>query len=86
MQVEIPTLPFPEDVKISKELTPDERPPDMNLVQTGKGAKLTGSGFHQKSAKNSKTNVRVSHKEVMEKKYKKPKRRGDKNFGKKGKK
>jgi ATP-dependent RNA helicase RhlE len=86
MQVEIPTLPFPGDVKISKEMTPDERPPDMELVHIGKQMKPKSSGFHQKSAKNSKTNVRVSHKEVMEKKYKKPKTRGDKNFGKKGKK
>jgi len=85
MQFEIPTLPFPDDVKISKEMTPDERPPDMDLVHIGKPLKLKSSGFHKKSAKNSKTNVRVSHKKVMEEKYKKPKTRGDKNFGKKGK-
>jgi ATP-dependent RNA helicase RhlE len=85
MKMEIPIIPFPSDVKISKELTPDERPPDPNLVNTGKSKKMVSKGFHEKSAKNSKTNVRVSHKAVMEKKYKKPKTRGDKNFGKKGK-
>jgi ATP-dependent RNA helicase RhlE len=85
MKTKIPQKDFPADVKISKELTPDERPPDMELINSGKKFKLTGTGFHEKSAKNSKTNVRVSHKAVMEKKYKKPKTRGDKNFGKKGK-
>lgn len=84
MKMEIAEIQFPSDVKISKELTPEEKPPDVELIQSGK-TKLAGGGFHEKSAKNSKTNVRVSHKTVMEKKYKKPKTRGDKNYGKRGK-
>lgn len=84
MKMEIAEIQFPSDVKISKELTPEEKPPDVELIQSSK-TKLAGGGFHEKSAKNSKTNVRVSHKTVMEKKYKKPKTRGDKNYGKRGK-
>jgi ATP-dependent RNA helicase RhlE len=84
MNMDIKQIPFPANVKISKELTYEERPADAELIQLGK-PQVNGGAFHEKSAKNSKTNVRVSHKSVMEKKYKKPKTRGDKNFGKKGK-
>lgn len=84
MKMQIEQIPFPSDVKISKELTYEERPADAELLQSGK-LKASGGAYHEKSAKNSKTNVRVSHKSVMAKKYKKPKTRGDKNFGKKGK-
>ncbi len=86
MKLEIPQLDFPAEVKISKELTPDERPPEIELNTGSKIKASSGGGFHEKSAKNSKTNTRVSHKSVMAKKYKKPKTRGDKNFAKKGKK
>jgi ATP-dependent RNA helicase RhlE len=37
-----------------------------------------GGAFHEKSAKNSKVNVRKSHKDEMMKKYGKPKKRGGK--------
>jgi ATP-dependent RNA helicase RhlE len=37
-----------------------------------------GPAFHQKSAKNSKVNKKVSRKDQMQKKYGKPKKRGGK--------
>jgi ATP-dependent RNA helicase RhlE len=37
-----------------------------------------GPAFHEKSAKNSKSNVKTSRKDVMQKKYKKPIKRGAK--------
>ena len=55
MRVEIERLAFPEEVEISKELTPEERP---QIFMPTLEAKLpeTGGAFHEKGFKASKTN------------------------------
>jgi ATP-dependent RNA helicase RhlE len=80
MKLEIPLVPLPQDLLISEELTEDERPKE-NLKEIK--LKLpkredVGPAFHPKSAKNSKVNVRVSHKDKMMAKYGKKKTRGAK--------
>jgi ATP-dependent RNA helicase RhlE len=78
MDYKIPVVPFPEEVEITKELIPEERPrstapnPHRNIKKVTKGA-----SFHEKSAKNKKTNQGGSYLRKM-KKYKKPQTRGDK--------
>jgi ATP-dependent RNA helicase RhlE len=80
MQYQIPELELPDDIEISDVLIPDEverifmkLPPVKMLKQTNVGA-----AFHEKSAKNSKTNVVIRRKEKMQKKYGKPLTRGAK--------
>ena len=79
MQYKVPRIPLPHDLVISDELTEDEQP---KVFMKSVPAKLKGDGtgiaFHEKSAKNSKTNYVVPHKERMMKKYGKPIRRGAK--------
>lgn len=86
MNLEIPLLPFPEEVEPSTRLIPEEQPREINK-NPGRNAKKTESGpaFHEKKEKNKKTNQGGSYLRKM-KKYKKPKTRGDKNFNKKKKK
>lgn len=77
MQKEIPLLPLPEALTISDVLTADEQPKvrmretliQLPALNTG------GAAFHEKSAKNKKVNVKVTHAEKMKKKYGKPKKR-----------
>ncbi len=80
MKYEIPILEFPEEVEISKELTPEERSkqgrqknPNRNLRQ-----KDFEDSSQEKKAKNRKTNQGGSYRRKIEKKYKKPRTRGDK--------
>jgi ATP-dependent RNA helicase RhlE len=80
MNYRIPMLTLPEDLEISTVLTEDEIPkvfmklPQIKLPKREEG----GGAFHEKSAKNSKTNNKVSHADKMMKKYGKPKKRGAK--------
>jgi ATP-dependent RNA helicase RhlE len=80
MKQDIPLLSLPEDLEISAILTEDEKPKiRMKIIQTKVPKKEeSGPAFHEKSAKNSKVNKRKNHKEVMQKKYGKPKTRGAK--------
>lgn len=80
MQYEVPLLPLPAKLVISDELTEDEKPKIfMKTVQVKIPKKEeAGPAFHEKSAKNSKVNFIVPHKERMMKKYGKPIRRGAK--------
>lgn len=77
MNYSVPVVPLPENLEISTVLTPDEMPQvtmkEIKLKQPKKEER--GAAFHEKSAKNSKVNKRVSHKEKMHQKYGKPKRR-----------
>ena len=78
-------LEIPESVKISKELTREEKPIELethNPHKTTEGF-VKGDAFHKKSEKNSKTNQGGSYRRELAKKYKKPKTRGDKNYNKK---
>ncbi len=87
MVKEIDLVELPESVEIATRLTRDEQPKHiehenpLNVNEEERGA-----SFHEKSAKNSKENQGGSYKRIIKKKYSKPKTRGDKNFGKKGKK
>jgi len=80
MRQPIPMLALPEDLEISTVLIEDELPKvHMKTIQIKRPKIDAGGGaFHEKSAKNSKVNVRKSHKDAMMKKYGKPKKRGGK--------
>jgi len=79
MDYKIPLQPFPKEVELTSELTPEERPVKKEL-NLGKKIKRdeTNSGFHEKKEKNLKVNKGGSYREKLAKKYKKPQRRGDK--------
>ncbi len=81
MSYTVPVKDLPENLEISTELTEEEKPKVyMKIIQPKKKkVEVKGASFHKKSAKNSKTNVKTSRKDVMKKKYKKPITRGDKN-------
>jgi len=80
MKQEIPMLALPSDLEISEILTEDEKPKvRMKIIQIKVPKKEeSGPAFHEKSAKNSKVNVRKNRKEIMQKKYGKPISRGGK--------
>lgn len=80
MKYTIPIFPLPDDLEISDVLTEDEKPKVFMKTIQFKIPKKEESGpaFHPKSAKNSKVNKKVSRKEQMQKKYGKPKTRGQK--------
>lgn len=89
MQMEIPLLEFPESVEVSTELIEEERPQIKernNPHKRRKDEDAPGAAFHEKSEKNSKTNLGGSYKFKIAAKYKKPKTRGDKNYNKRNKK
>lgn len=80
MKYEVPVQQLPGNLEISDELTEDEKPKAFTktypLMQPKK--EDAGPAFHEKSAKNSKVNFIVKHKDRMMKKYGKPITRGDK--------
>jgi ATP-dependent RNA helicase RhlE len=81
MKMKIPIEKLPESVEVSKELIAEELPvlPQKEIVvKKPKAKEVVGPAFHQKSAKNSKVNVKIRHEEKMKKKYGKPKTRGQK--------
>ena len=84
MKMEINNLPFPQDVEVSKKLTPEEEPkvsePNNPHKRTNENER--GASFHEKSEKNKKTNEGGSYRRIIKAKYKKPKTRGDKNYNK----
>jgi len=81
MQYQVPVVEIPTDVEISTVLTEDEIPKVIMKEISQKVKKVVstaGPAFHEKSAKNSKSNVKSSRRDVMQKKYKKPIKRGAK--------
>jgi ATP-dependent RNA helicase RhlE len=84
MDYTIPMLDFPLEVEVSKELTPEEQPDDYDLNENRNTKKVElAPGFHEKKAKNLKTNQGGSYKREIAKKYKKSQTRGDKTYHKK---
>lgn len=85
MSYQIPQIPFPAEVELSNELTPEERPKEEELVNHNRNTKHRepGKAFHEKKEKNSKTNQGGSYKRTVAKKYKKAQTRGDKTYHKK---
>ena len=80
MNYEIPLLPIPKQVEISKELTDEEKPKVfMKIIEVKtKKPEQGGGAFHEKSEKNKKVNVKIRHADKMRAKYGKPKTRGGK--------
>ena len=80
MKYEVPVAPLPAHLTISDELTEDEKPKVFMKTDAIKPKKKeeAGPSFHEKSAKNSKVNFIVKHKDRMMKKYGKPIKRGAK--------
>jgi superfamily II DNA/RNA helicase len=80
MKMKIPMQPLPEEVIVSKELIQEEQPifKQKEIVIKKPKREDVGPAFHQKSAKNSKVNVKIRHEEKMKMKYGKPKTRGQK--------
>jgi ATP-dependent RNA helicase RhlE len=77
MMLPVPVSPLPAGLEISERLTEEEQPKIyMKEVPVRKPKEdKGGASFHEKSAKNSKVNKRVSYKDKMMKKYGKPKKR-----------
>ncbi len=80
MKYKVPIVVLPDNLIISDELTEDEKPKIFMKTDAIKVIKKEDAGpaFHEKSAKNSKVNVIVRHKDRMMKKYGKPIRRASK--------
>jgi ATP-dependent RNA helicase RhlE len=74
MKFNIPVSPLPAHLKISTQLTDDEQPKVfMKEIQVKiPKREERGAAFHEKSAKNSKTNKKVTRRDQMKKKYGKP--------------
>jgi ATP-dependent RNA helicase RhlE len=87
MNLKIPVTELPSEIEISKRLTPEEQPEIVEINNPHKASVLEekGASFHEKSEKNSKENLGGSYRRIIEKKYKKPKTRGDKNYNKRNK-
>ena len=87
MDFKIPVLELPSEVEISDQLTPEERPKEVEIDNPHKRKEDTvGAAFHEKSEKNSQVNEGGSYRRLIAKKYKKPRTRGDKNYNKRNKK
>ena len=84
MKYMIPVEEWPEEVVVSRELIPEERPPEMKEKDHGRNTKqkTSGAATHEKKAKNKKVNEGGSYKRKMAKKYKKAQTRGDKTYHK----
>jgi ATP-dependent RNA helicase RhlE len=80
MKFRVPVAPLPANLTISDELTEDEKPKIFMKTDAIKPPKKSDAGpaFHEKSAKNSKVNTIVRHKDRMMKKYGKPIKRAPK--------
>ena len=78
MDMTIPLQLLPEDVELSTELIDLEKPVEFVPFNNHKMKqhKPSGDAFHEKLDKNKKINVRVSHDDLMKKKYKKQFRKG----------
>ena len=82
MDMEIPLVDFPDEVEISEQLTPEERPRPKVTRNSNRNFKLDlegGGAFHEKKEKNAKTNQGGSYRPMIAKKYKKPRTRGSKS-------
>lgn len=88
MDFSIPVIPFPEHVEISEKKTPEETPQvlEPNIPINNIEEEARGASFHEKKEKNRQENQGGSYKRIIEKKYKKAKTKGDKNYNKRNKK
>ncbi len=78
MDYSIPEIIFPEEVTVSSQLTPEERPKIEEKYSRNLLKNAPDTGFHEKSEKNKKVNLGGSYRRDIAKKYTKPKTKGDK--------
>lgn len=79
MKKTIPVLDVPEEVEIREDLIREEIPDSHDRsYEVGSKKKELAPGFHEKKAKNKKTNQGGSYRAKIKAKYKKPKTRGQK--------
>jgi ATP-dependent RNA helicase RhlE len=81
MNYSIPSNDFPEEVEITRQLTPEEKekPVEIAMQSENRSGNKTGEAFHEKSTKNSKEVIYTkSYNDRIKKLHKKPVRRGDK--------
>jgi ATP-dependent RNA helicase RhlE len=89
MGLEIPELPFPDEVTVTEQLVPEERSKSKYIKNPNRNAKPLvkgGGSFHEKKDKNKKENQGGSYRREVAKKYKKPKTRGSKSVNRRKKK
>ena len=74
MNYKIPTLPLPDHLEISTELTYDEQPKgNLKEIQLKiPKRENVGAAFHEQSAKRMKNPTKMKHSDKMKLKYKKP--------------
>lgn len=79
-ELKLEYVDFPESVEISNELIYEEEP-RISMPEPAvkiKKREDIGPAFHEKSAKNSKVNVRKDWKKIKQEKYGRPKKKGQK--------
>jgi len=79
-ELKLEYVDFPESVEISNELIYEEEP-RISMPEPAvkiKKREDVGPAFHEKSAKNSKVNVRKDWKKIKQEKYGRPKKKGQK--------
>lgn len=83
----IPQDKFPDGVEVSKKLTWEEQPQEVEINNPHKkrDEDAPGPSFHEKKEKNKKVNLGGSYQRTIKQKYKKPKTKGDKNYNKRNK-
>jgi ATP-dependent RNA helicase RhlE len=89
MGLEIPELPFPDEVTVTEQLVPEEQSKPNYVKNPNRNAKSLvkgGGSFHEKKDKNKKENQGGSYRREVAKKYKKPKTRGSKSVNRRKKK
>lgn len=82
MNYSIPAIEFPQEVKQTSQLTPEEKSKPVSEIKQSKNRsklKKGGDAYHAKKDKNKKTNQKkLSYNESVKQKYGKSLRRGDK--------
>jgi len=79
-ELKLEYVDFPESVELSNELIYEEEP-RISMPEPAvkiKKREDVGPAFHEKSAKNSKVNVRKDWKKIKQEKYGRPKKKGQK--------
>lgn len=79
-ELKLDFLALPESLELSNELIPEEEP-RISMPEPAVKIKKrddVGPAFHEKSAKNSKVNVRKDWKKIKQEKYGRPKKKGQK--------
>lgn len=88
MKTRIKVCNLPDTIEISTRLSPEETPKIKERDNPHKRSieEERGESFHEKKEKNKRVNQGGSYKRIIEKKYKKAKTKGDKNYNKRNKK